>query len=142
MDKEDLYELFFDGSSRGNPGISACGYVIYCNNNQYQSSSIFLGQNLTNNYTEYCGVLYGIQRAIQLKIKKITIKGDSLLVINQLNGIYKVKSNNLKNLYNSVKILLKSFDEVVFIYIPREQNTVADGLANEIIDKHYKSCGA
>lgn len=138
MEKEDNYELFFDGASRGNPGISGCAYVIYYNNIQLHDNSIFLGYDQTNNYAEYSALLFGLQRASQLKIKKITVKGDSLLVINQLNGLYKVKSNNLKNSYNNIKILQKTFEEINFVHIPREQNTVADTLANEVIDKYYK----
>jgi ribonuclease HI len=138
MEKEDNYELYFDGSAHPNPGMAGSAYVIYCNNIKIHENSIFLGNNLTNNYAEYSSILYGLQRAIQLKIKKLTVKGDSLLVINQINGIYKVKSDNLKQIYNSIKNLQKWFDEIVFIHIPREQNTVADKLANEVIDKYYK----
>ena len=127
------YVMMFDGASKGNPGPSGAGAIIYYNNTEVSSKGIFLGNNETNNVAEYHGLLLGLQQAIELNIKKITICGDSQLIIKQMNGEYCVKSSNLIPLYTNAKRLSKSFDEIQYIHVLREKNVRADELANEFI---------
>lgn len=137
-----LYKLFFDGSSKNNPGPSQCGYVIYkCEEDHqplgfeqeliYGSSSV--GAMCTNNYAEYSGLILGLERAVDLNMKEIEVYGDSKLVIEQMKGNWKVKSENLINLYHRAKELEKKFDKITFTHVYREFNKRADELSNEFL---------
>ena len=112
--------MMFDGGSRGNPGQSGCGYVIYDSAyNIVYECSMYLGIQ-TNNYAEYMGLILGVKKSCEIDIKNLIIKCDSLLVINQLNGKFSVKSDNLKPLYNEAKIYclnLKTFNISMLIGI-------------------------
>lgn len=129
------YLLKFDGCSKGNPGPSACGAVLYKNNVEFWSGSKFLGYNETNNYAEYMGLIIGLQKAIELNIKELSVEGDSLIVIKQLNGQYKVKSSNISEL-NKLAMKLKSkFNIISFNHVYRENNKRADELCNIKIEE-------
>ena len=104
---ENNFKLYFDGCSKGNPGIAGAGAVIYNNNEELWSNHLFIGDNITNNVAEYTGLIFGMQKAYEMNIKNIIIKGDSLLVINQMLGKYKCNSQNLIILYNTAKELEK-----------------------------------
>ena len=91
------YKLQFDGCSKSNPGIAGAGAVIYRFNEEISIKIQFVGNNTTNNVAEYTGLIIGLKEAITLGIKSIIVEGDSLLVIKQLKGEYKVKSENLIN---------------------------------------------
>lgn len=143
-----LYKLFFDGSSKNNPGPSQCGYVIYkCEEDHqplgfeqeliYGSSSV--GAMCTNNYAEYSGLVCGLLRAIQHSegIREIHVYGDSMLVIKQMKGEWKVKSDNLLPMYEKAKELTKLFDKITYTHVYREFNKRADELSNGI-DKSLK----
>lgn len=129
--------LRFDGGSRGNPGKAGCGFVIY--NSATDDTKIiegwqYLGDKNTNNYAEYYGIILGLQEALSKGLKNLHIEGDSLLVINQLLGKWKVKAENLQPLYEKAKELLKQFDNYTLTQIPRNKNKVADKLANYAMD--------
>jgi ribonuclease HI len=126
-----MFYLYFDGASKGNPGNAGCGAVIYDSANVEKTcSSVYLGDNITNNIAEYTGLVIGLQLAIKENIKELTVYGDSLLVINQLKGVWKVKSNNLVHLYTETNKLIKYFDKISFVHIKRNLNERADELAN------------
>tara|TARA_R110001592_G_scaffold358032_1_gene662051 strand:- start:48 stop:1118 length:1071 start_codon:yes stop_codon:yes gene_type:complete len=128
------YILMFDGGSRGNPGPAGCGYVIYDQSyNIIHEDCSYLGVQTTN-YAEYMGVVEGLKKAIELNIQDLIIKGDSLLVVKQLNGSYNVNSENLKPLYQTACSLIKNIKRIQYIHIKREMNVVADTLANIAID--------
>ena len=127
--------LMFDGGSRGNPGPSGCWYVLM-NSDESKiiiSGSEFLGKN-TNNYAEYMGMILGIQKALELDIENLIIKGDSQLVIKQMLKQYSVKAPNLIPLYNQAKNLILGFQDTKFYHIKRNLNTLADKLANHAMD--------
>jgi len=128
--------LLFDGGSRGNPGPCGCGFVIM-NNNETEiiaQGSEFLGKN-TNNYAEYMGVILGMEKALELGINNLIIKGDSQLVIKQLLKEYSVKSPNLIPLYLKAAKSLLQFNSVKLYHIKRNFNILADKLANEAMDR-------
>lgn len=125
-----IYVLKFDGCSKGNPGPSGAGAVLYKNNEEIWSNSIYVGDNQTNNYAEYSGLVLGLNQVVNMSIKNISILGDSEIVIKQMKGLYKVKSANLLDLYNVSKRLSRHFDSVEYIHIAREYNKRADELAN------------
>jgi RecQ family ATP-dependent DNA helicase len=129
---EDKYTLYFDGASKGNPGIAGAGAVIYdSNKKELWSSSIFVGINETNNTAEYNGLIMGLTQAVEMKINNLIVKGDSELIVKQMKEEYKVSAANLKYLYNNAKKLEKQITNICYKHIYREKNTVADRLANE-----------
>jgi len=124
------YTLKFDGCSKGNPGPAGAGAVIYKNGEEVWGGSIFLGNNQTNSYAEYSGLIIGLKRAQVMGIKDIHVYGDSDLVIKQMTGAYKVKSPSLFTVYTSAKDLACQFDNIQFTHIYRNENKKADELAN------------
>lgn len=132
-------KLYTDGGSRGNPGESACAYVI-CNmdNIVVEKSGFYLGI-ATNNQAEYYGFKKGLERARDLGIDKVVLHSDSQLVVNQMKGAYKVKNQELAPLYQEVKALADSFEKIEFVYVPREYNKEADGEVNRILDEQERA---
>jgi ribonuclease HI len=123
------YTLNFDGASKGNPGLSGAGAVIYKNGQEIWSSHKFVGYK-TNNQAEYSGLILGLKGAITLGITSLSVLGDSLLVINQVNNIYKVRSECLHELYKEAQALKTEFGFIEFNHVYREYNKRADELSN------------
>ena len=132
--KNDKYLLRFDGACRGNPGKSSAGAVLYKNNEEIWTKSMYLGDNFTNNIAEYFSLLLGLEEVVNRHILHLDVQGDSLLVINQINGKWKVKNENLKKLYQKAKYFEKKFNYITFTHIYREGNKRADELANQALD--------
>jgi len=130
---EPNYTMNFDGCSKGNPGLAGVGAVIYCLDDEIWSGSLFLGKNATNNQSEYTGLIFGLQQAIDMKIKTLMVKGDSQLVINQMTGKYKCNSENIIELYKKAKELEKEFEKIYFVHVLRNLNRRADELSNDAI---------
>ena len=124
------FVMNFDGCSKGNPGIAGAGAVIYENGVEIWSDSLFVGEKITNNHAEYAGLILGLQKAIELNITTLLVKGDSQLVINHMNGTYKCKSPNLSLLYKKAKELETQFDNIYYQHILRNFNQRADKLSN------------
>jgi len=126
--------LYFDGSSKGNPGRGGAGAVLYTqtdtNRSEMFALSHFVGENVTNNFAEYTGLVIGLTECLKRGVKQLCVKGDSLLVIQQMRGVYKVKSENLKGVYTQAKDLASQFETIEFIHVYREENTRADELSN------------
>ena len=122
--------LYFDGCSKGNPGPSGIGAVLYKNKIENWSDSKYIGNKRTNNEAEYCALIMGLENAIRSNIKKLSVCGDSLLVINQVNGVYKVKHVNLIPLYERVIELKTQFKTIDFTHVYRNENKRADQLSN------------
>jgi ribonuclease HI len=131
------YKLQFDGCSKSNPGIAGAGAVIYKFNEEISNKIMFVGNNETNNVAEYTGLIIGLLQAINLNIKVLTVEGDSMLVIKQMKGEYKVKSVNLIALYDKAKLLEKEFDSISYKHIYRVNNKRADELSNLAISKDF-----
>lgn len=123
------YVMNFDGSSKGNPGLAGAGVVIYKNNEEYWSTCKFVGYK-TNNQSEYSALIIGLKEALNLGINNLCVYGDSLLVINQINGLFCVKSPLLVELYNEAFELKKQFKYIEFNHVYREYNKRADELSN------------
>ena len=133
------FKLQFDGCSKSNPGLAGAGAVIYYNNEEIWSSHFFVGEKATNNHAEYAGLILGLHHAVELEIKTLIVEGDSLLVINQMNGKYKCNSANLIELYNEAKTLTTNFDSIFFNHIFRNKNKRADQLSNNAVDKYLQT---
>lgn len=128
--------IYSDGGSRGNPGPSASGFVIM-NKNQdvLHQGGMYLGIT-TNNQAEYHGVRLGLEKALEMGARTVDFRIDSLLVVNQLNGIYKIKNRELWPINERIVELAGKFDKVVFSHVRREFNQLADGMVNKILNAH------
>jgi ribonuclease HI len=124
------FKMNFDGCSKGNPGLSGAGAVIYEDNQEIWGDHLFVGEKFTNNHAEYAGLILGLQQAKKMNIKNILVEGDSLLVINQMSNIYNCNSPNLIELYNRAKELEKYFDKIHYQHVDRKFNKRADQLSN------------
>jgi ribonuclease HI len=123
-----------DGASRGNPGPSGIGIVIEDREGATKVKiSGYIGRT-TNNQAEYRALIVGLREAARLKAEHVDIMSDSELLVEQVCGRYKVRSAQLRNLFEEVKELLAGFRSSAISYIPREQNRVADALANQAFD--------
>jgi ribonuclease HI len=130
---ESNFTMNFDGCSKGNPGLAGVGAVIYCLDDEIWSGSLFLGNKATNNQSEYTGLIFGLQQALDMNIKTLIVKGDSQLVINQMTGKYKCNSDNIIELYKKAKELEKEFEKIYFVHVLRNNNKRADELSNDAI---------
>lgn len=129
--QQDIYEMYFDGCSKGNPGSSGAGAVIYKNGEEIWSNSYFVGENATNNVAEYFGLIRGLKRAIKMNIHHLSVKGDSQLIIKQMTGQYQVKSESMVELYNIAKELETRFENISYEHVYRKYNKRADQLSND-----------
>ena len=128
-------EIYTDGASRGNPGQAGVGVAIYKNKILLDTISQFIGIK-TNNEAEYTAVIRALERLhyISETKDKIEFYCDSELLVKQMKGIYKVKAEKVKPLYKLVQELIKNLD-VNFTWISRNENSLADSLANKGIDE-------
>lgn len=133
------YAMYFDGCSKGNPGPGGAGAVIYAKEEETQEPkeivalTEWVGVKVTNNYAEYSGLRAGLRSALELGIKELHVCGDSLLVIKQISGQYKVQSPNLLGIYNECKELTKQFEQIEFQHVYRDNNKRADKLSNDAL---------
>jgi len=125
-----IYTLYFDGCSKGNPGKAGAGYVIYKETDEIAYKSVYVGDKETNNKAEYSGLYEGLLCAIENNITRLHVKGDSNLVIKQMKGEYKVKSENILRIYQDTHKLCEQFEEITFEHVYRKDNQRADQLAN------------
>ncbi len=126
--------IFTDGGSRGNPGISGCGVVLYDEKkNKIATDKKFCGIQ-TNNFAEYQGLIIGLELAIKNEVTDLMVYMDSKLIVEQMNGNYKVKNVGLKPLFEQAKNLSENFAGISYKHVRREKNKVADQLANEAMD--------
>ncbi len=128
--------IYTDGASRGNPGYSSYGFVIYdLSGKQIYKEGKFVG-HATNNIAEYSAVI----EALTLVGEKlgcnveIEVRADSNLVVQQLSGKFKIKSAHIKELVNKIKGLEAQFTKITYTHIPRLENKEADLLANQALD--------
>jgi len=127
--------IYSDGGSRGNPGPSAAGFVMLNNDNVIDQGGEYIGIT-TNNQAEYHGVRLGLERALERGIKTLEFRIDSMLVVNQLNGLYKIKNRELWPINERIQSLVAQFNNVKFHHVPRELNKMADALVNKLLDEH------
>lgn len=128
--------IYSDGGSRGNPGPSASGFVIM-NQREHviHEGGMYLGIT-TNNQAEYHGVRLGLEKALTLDARIVECRIDSMLVVNQLNGVYVIKNRELWPIHERIQELVTHFDKVTFTHVKREFNQLADGMVNKILNAH------
>ncbi len=132
---------FTDGGSRGNPGPSASGYVLLNQNEEVlEEGGEYLGIT-TNNQAEYQAVKLALEKAKKYQPKEISFFIDSLLVVNQMNGIYKIKSKDLLPINEAIHELKDNYQKVTFTHVRREYNTLADAQVNVVLDSYEHNNG-
>ena len=122
-------ELFIDGSADLQTKTAGIGGVIFVNQEKFKFFSEYLHDS-TNNEAEYESLIFGIEMLIKNKLFSASIFSDSQLVVNQINGVYKIKNERMKLLHQRATNLLSSLNDWTFDYIPREKNAIADKYAD------------
>jgi len=125
-----LITAYFDGGSRGNPGLAGWGaYIVGDDGTVLAELSGALGV-ATNNVAEYTGLIAALQWAADHDVTALSVKGDSLLIVEQMRGNYKVKNEGLKPLHMKARMLVMQIGNVSFAHVPRDKNKDADRLSN------------
>jgi superfamily II DNA or RNA helicase/ribonuclease HI len=132
--------LQFDGGARGNPGIGGAGAVIYSDDkfeNELWSGCKFVGSSVTNNQAEYAGLILGLRECISREYNRIHVEGDSMLVIKQMKGEFKIHHASLQILWREANAIIKEIpkDRITYTHIPRSKNKRADKLSNDAMDR-------
>ena len=138
--------IYTDGGSRGNPG-QAAGGVVFCNEKGEKMSEHgkYFGDNLTNNEAEYGAVIFALEKFKALfgkplaKQAEVTICSDSELLVNQMNGKYKIENEKLQPLFLKLWNLCLDFKTVKIKAISRNKNKDADRVVNETLDNEKKA---
>lgn len=134
--------IYTDGASRGNPGESASGYHIFDSNHRLVLKGIFYNGIKTNNFAEYNAILSALAKVAGVYgfNNDVTVISDSEIAIKQINGLYKVKDDALKELNGKVKRLAKKFAKCTFKNVAREDAHVSavDRDLNRLLDKIKK----
>lgn len=129
-------KIFADGGSRGNPGPSASGFVVLdMEDNVLVDKGIYLGVT-TNNQAEYTSLKLALEECRKMGVREVQVYMDSLLVVNQMKGIFKIKNRDLWPLHEAIKQLAKGFKKISFNHVPREFNKLADAAVNRALDDH------
>ena len=121
---------YFDGGARGNPGPAGYGVHIVDDGGTVLSEQHGSLGVTTNNVAEYRGLIAALQWAVEHGVSQLTVRGDSLLIVEQMRGNYKVKHEGLKPLYLQARMLVMQIGDVKFEHVRREQNGDADRLSN------------
>ncbi len=128
-------KLYGDGGSRGNPGPSAGGFVILdLDETVIHSNGKYLGVT-TNNQAEYHSLKGGLESALKGGARIVHVYMDSMLVVNQMKGIFKIRNRDLWPIHQAIVELVTYFERVTFTHVPRELNKLADSVVNETLDK-------
>jgi ribonuclease HI len=134
----DALTAYIDGASRGNPGPASYAVVL----KQADGKTVLeLGKyfgRATNNVAEYYGLINALDSAASRGVARLCVRSDSELLVRQIEGRYKVKSADLKPLFERAQKLARGFAYFSIEYIPREQNREADRLANQALDRSGK----
>jgi ribonuclease HI len=128
----DNLDVFTDGACSGNPGEAAIAVVFKENGKIVKEVAEAIGHS-TNNIAEYSALVRALKEAKTLKLTSIRIHTDSQWMFNQIRGIYKVKNEGIKPLYDEAVALAKGFKRVEFKWVPREENKDADRLAQGVL---------
>jgi len=127
-------EIYTDGGSRGNPGPAAGAFIITDQAGKQICAQARFLPDATNNIAEYTALLTALQKTISLGVKNVKIFSDSELMVKQINGDYKVKNDNIRELFSQCFALLDELTSWQITHIPREKNKLADKLVNRAID--------
>ncbi len=135
--------IYCDGASRGNPGLAAAAFLVKDEKDKtIHQQSFFLGRT-TNNVAEYNGVLLALQWLAKESLsenKEIHFYLDSLLVVNQLTGVFKIKNERLRRMTVQIKRIEEKIKKTIFYHhVERKYNKKADELVNKCLDRCSKT---
>jgi len=129
------HQANIDGAARGNPGPASYGVVIRDGSGELVTKlKKYIGR-MTNNVAEYYGLIAALDYAQSHGIRAIRVESDSELMVKQMQGQYKVKSEDLRPLFERAKKMSQGFESFLISHVYREQNREADALANEALDE-------
>jgi ribonuclease HI len=129
--------VYCDGGSRGNPGPAAIGAVVLDPSTDPPRRVAEVSETIgitTNNVAEYQALIAGLEAAAPVRAHRVRVRADSLLMVKQVAGEFRVRQPHLKPLHARVKELLRAYDEVDLQHVRRELNTDADALVNAALD--------
>ena len=131
--------VFTDGGSRGNPGIAGSGAVVYGEAGETLAEIVYVvGAKSSNNVAEYHGLLRGLEAARDLGATEVAVSMDSKLVVEQMNGRWKIKHPDMQKLAVQARKLASTFARVTYNWVPRAKNKKADELSNIAMDAAAK----
>ena len=126
--------MYADGGARGNPGPAGSGAVLLDENGTVIAELMRSLGHATNNVAEYTALIIGLEEALRRGIDELDIRMDSLLVVQQMKGVWKIKHPGLRPLALRAGELLARFPKRTIEHVPRELNVLADALVNRAID--------
>ena len=135
------FHVYTDGASKGNPGHAGLGIVIFNEEGEEIKRFKYYIGIATNNVAEYKAFICGLREALLLGARFVKLYSDSEFMVMQINGIYKVRSENIKLLYCLAKRFLTRFEKYEVYHIPRGQNQLADLLAKSAIKERHSEVG-
>ena len=138
MSGPDEVLIFCDGGSRGNPGPAAIGAVVLDATTDSPTRLATVSERIgvtTNNVAEYRAVIAGLEASEPYHARVVHLRADSMLVIRQLEGAWRVKQPHLRPLHAQASALLRHYEVVDLAHVPREQNVDADLLVNAALDQ-------
>jgi ribonuclease HI len=138
-ERQTAHVAYIDGASRGNPGPAAYAVVLQGPGGQTLAEIGKYFGRATNNVAEYYGLIAALDAAQSRGVTRLLIRSDSELLVRQMQGRYKVKSADLKPLYERALKLSRGFAHFAIEHVPREQNTEADALGNRALDETSRS---
>ena len=126
--------LFTDGGARGNPGPAAFGYVIEAEDGTVLAAHGEAIGVATNNVAEYSALVAGLAKAAELQIPEVEVVSDSELMVKQMQGVYRVKNEALRDLSLEAARHARAVGKVTYTAVRREHNKLADKLVNDALD--------
>jgi ribonuclease HI len=133
----EIVRIFCDGGARGNPGPAAIGAVVLDPSTSPPTRLATVSERIgstTNNVAEYRAVIAGLEAAKPFRARAVQVRADSMLVIEQLAGRWKVRQPHLRPLHAEARALLAEYEHVDLAHVPRAQNADADALVNAALD--------
>ena len=131
--------LQFDGGSRGNPGVAGGGVLLEGPGGRPRVEAAYALGRCSNNVAEYGALARGLELAVARGARRVQVEGDSLLVVQQLSGAYRISHPDMADLSARVFATASDLEECVVRHIPRRENAVADRLANQAMDDQRDS---
>src|SRR5262249_6246128 len=129
--------IYCDGGSRGNPGPAAVGAVVLDPSTDPPTRLATVSERIgetTNNVAEYRALIAGLEAAAPFGAARVRVRADSMLVVQQIRGEWKVRQSHLRPLYDEARSLLRAYQSVDIAHVPRAKNTDADALVNAALD--------
>jgi len=129
--------IYCDGGARGNPGPAAIGAVVLDPSTEPPTRLATVSERIgvaTNNVAEYRALVAGLEAAREFPARRVRVRADSQLLVRQLEGRYRVKQAHLRPFFERARELLREYEDVELVHVPREENTEADALVNAALD--------